>query len=112
MIKKSTFNRIIFFVTISISYLSYRTIQNIFFERSNNGVREISVAHSTKEAYHSIPFKKLYETSQEAPFSKTIGLEYIPTTSYHSDYTLSSKIRSSTTESTYRSSNASRTKNI
>src|SRR6185437_15085603 len=93
MIKKSTFNRIIFFVTISISYFSYRVIQNMFMERDQHDAKEVHVAYHVRETYNA-PFKKLDEISQEAPFSKTIDLNYLPTTSYRSDLTLSKITRS------------------
>jgi len=72
MIKKSTFRRIVFFITISVSYLSYRVVYHTFFDKKTHSdgieIDAIASIHTKK----STPFKLVDDGSYEAPYSSSI----------------------------------------
>jgi len=75
MITKSVVQRIVFFIVITVSYFSYRVINQVFYEeRKLNEERDLESVASLK-IKKSLPFQHFDDGSPEAPYS--LALENI-----------------------------------
>lgn len=69
MIKKSAFHRIIFFIAISVSYISYKVVYHAFYEkRLNSGEKEIEAMYDVRYK-KEVDYKFSEEGIAEAPFN-------------------------------------------
>lgn len=73
MIKRSTFRRIMFFVAITVTYISYRVVQYAFYDnRMANGEREIKAVALFKEGKKLSSKIAIDGASPEVPYNTTI----------------------------------------
>ncbi len=69
MINKSAFHRIIFFIAISVSYISYKVVYQAFYEKTQTAEeKEVKLVSEIIEM-QEVKYKFLEESSREAPYS-------------------------------------------